>query len=70
MCMYWRYQRRHQDVEEIYLVGFCQPSFYSVGFKGTCRECPALCLNCRDKQGFEMRSSLDLGIENDMYCMQ
>ena len=64
----------HKDIQEDFPVGFCrsgcQPGFHPERFKGTCRECPADCLRCRDKQGFEVNKSLELGISNTMYCIQ
>ena len=64
----------HKDVQEDYPVGLCrpgcQPGFYPRSFDGTCRECPADCLSCRDKVAFEVTMSKELGMTNDMYCIQ
>ena len=64
----------HKDIQEDYPIGFCrpgcQPGFYPIRFNGTCRECPGECLRCRDKQSHEMNKSREIGIKNDMYCIQ
>ena len=64
----------HKDIQEGYPVGFCrpgcQPGFYSKSFDGTCVECPADCLSCRDKSRTELENSLVKGIKNQVYCIQ
>ena len=48
----------------------CQPGFYPLRFNGTCRECPKDCRVCRDKTMTERVISKEIGIENQIYCIQ